>query len=167
MRIKLIDKNIINKKIVTLQLIFILFCLTFSINSYALDAHPILVEESFEHLDSLSEKAPRLALKAAKKLLIEQEKKLSSVDKTTLLVKIAQYSYFIRMDEQSQQYIDKAYALEPDLTSDTGILLLLTHATLLTNKDEFKKVMPLLLQAKKNAIDTKNNKRLAEKLILK
>jgi diguanylate cyclase (GGDEF)-like protein len=156
-----INKYICKKKIKQIS-IALAFFFTISINTSAVERHSTLFEESFEQLEQLSKKNPKLALDAAKKLLTEKQNDLTPIDKSTLLSKLALYSYFINNIKQSQQYVDQAYLLKPNFTNDTGISLLIIHAALLTDNDKFEKAKALYLQAEKNAIATENNQRLAE-----
>jgi diguanylate cyclase (GGDEF)-like protein len=161
MEFKGID-NYICKKIIKQLSIAVAFSFAISINTSAVEPHSTFFKESFEHLELLSKKNPKLALDAAKKILIEKENDLTPADKITLFAKLAQYSYFINNIEQSQQYVEQAYLLEPNFTNDTGISLLITRAALLTNNNKLEKAKTLYLQAEKNAIATENNQRLAE-----
>ncbi|MGB1263567.1 MAG: diguanylate cyclase [Cognaticolwellia sp.] len=162
MKIKLNEAIILKIIKANFFVFFILYCSTICIQSYAADENVEQEKTPIEQLDELEIKDPAQALKLAKKLLIERESAFSANDKITIFTRIAQYSSYIGDDEQSLQFIERAYSLKPNLNSDAGIILLITHANASMYNNQNSQAMTLYQQAENNAKITANNSKLAE-----
>jgi diguanylate cyclase (GGDEF)-like protein len=146
----------------TLVNLLLLCTLSFSTTSYAITPHPIWLQESIDKLDDLNDKNPVLAVEFAEILMKEHQGKLSSSGKAALYARLAEYNYFLSDSKESLKYIMQYYALSPDLTSNDGISLLLTHGGVLESQGKSNQAMKLYLQAEKNAKKAENKDMIAQ-----
>ena len=121
--------NIAEKNMQIFTIIVSVFFMCFSLNShsYTLDSPSAWMQVPLNKIDELNKKDPALALAFAKKLMNEHKQKMTDVDKASLFSKMAQHNYILGHYNISQGYLDQAYALKVDLTTDVGISVLLTQ----------------------------------------
>jgi len=148
----------------TLILIYI-FSLTFiSLNSYgsSIDAPSAWMLAPLNQIDELNKKDPALALSFTKKLLTEHHRKMTNLDKGTLFSKMARHNYFLGHYSESQNNLDRAYALNIDLTTNLGISLLLTQGGVMGELGNTEQAMKKFLLAEEYAKINESPKLLAD-----
>lgn len=114
----------------TLLAIFFLMICSLSSHSYTSDSPSTWLQASLNKIDDLNKKDPALALAFSKNIFTENLQKLTDVDKGSLLSKMARHSYFLGNYSQSQNYLDQAYDLKIDFTTDIGTSLLITQGSI-------------------------------------
>jgi len=147
-----------------LQAIMLACILSASLNCYAdsLNTNSAWILPPLEQIDELNKKDPALALSFSKKLLKSSHQKMTSFDKATLFGKMARHNYFLGNYKDSQKDLDRAYALNVDLSSNLGISLLLTQGGVIGEIENMDKAMEKLLLAEKYAKANENLTLLAD-----
>ncbi len=155
-----VGKNSISQRIYFL--LPLLLCLTFAIPSYAINAHPPWLQQSFDQVDILDKKDPKLALNFAQKLLAEKGDSMSDYDKTALYERLARYCTYLGEFTLGQEYIKQGFALKPDPASSIGISLKLSQASILDELGNSEQALNLYFEAEQLAKDSENSKMLAD-----
>ncbi len=137
-------------------------CVSLTSYAYSFDDTSAWILPSLEKIDELNKKDPALALAFAKKLLIEHQQKMSNIDKASLFSKMARHNYFLGNYHDSQNDLDRAYALKIDLSTNLGISLLLTQGGVMGELGDTEQAMKKFLLAEKYAKTNENPKLLAD-----
>lgn len=143
-------------------MLWLLLCLTISTPSFAIETHPAWLQKSFEEVDILDKKDPKLALDFAQKLLAEKADDMSDFDKTALYERLARYCTYLGELTLGQEYIKQGLALKPDPASSIGISLKLSQGAILDELGNSEQALAHYLQAEQLAKDSENTKLLAD-----
>jgi diguanylate cyclase (GGDEF)-like protein len=151
----------------TVHTTFLIFFLVISLvclNSYAnsIDDTSTWLLTPFEHIDELNKKDPALALSFSTTFLNDNHQKMTDIETATLLAKMARHNYFLGNYSDSQQLLDRVYALNVDLTSNLGISILLTQGGVTGEVENMDKAMEKFLLAEKYARANENLRLLAD-----
>ena len=133
-----------------------------SFYGYAFETTSTWMLKPLEHIDELNKKDPALALSFAKEIFKEHQQKMSNIDKASIFGKMARHNYFLGHYNDSQNDLDRAYALNVDLTTNLGVSLLLTQGGVMGELGDVEHAMEKYLLAEKYAKINENPKLLAD-----
>jgi len=117
------------------------------------------VTSQLERADSLDLKDPARALIFLEASYNDNAKRLSDAERLQYYWRLANYHLYLFDNAKTLYYLDKAYALMPEVTDHAGISILLNHATILFDQGNLEGALSKAQQAE-NLAKTENNQEL-------